>query len=330
MDVLPKLRMHNHVVNPLRIRKIGALRYATPVPLAGQASLAHVQSASGIACSADGELIVISDDAALISVLKPSTPEAARAIDLPYAPDGKKVFSKLLGNKQDKLDLESCLVLPDGTFFALGSGSLPVREVFVRWRKGDTCELLSATSLFRNLPNLQGYHGEINVEGCALNENNFVVIQRGNGVGSSNAIARYARADFEAWIDHPERDLIPISTRAIDLGALQAVPITITDVVWHRDRFVFLAVAEGSPNAYDDGPVLGSFIGTANEHFDNVQLHKIEIAEQTQHQPSSEKFEGICWSPAHATFLLVNDADDPNRPAELYAVAESDVTMLLA
>jgi hypothetical protein len=53
---------------------------------------------------------------------------AFRPLLLPQGEGGRRQFDDRLGNKAAKLDLEAGVVLPDGRFVALGSGSTARRE----------------------------------------------------------------------------------------------------------------------------------------------------------------------------------------------------------
>lgn len=96
---------------------------------------AFVRAASGLGILGD-ELIVAQDDANFLALVRPG--DAARALELPAGPGGRRQFCDALGNKLDKLDLESIVVVPwmDGSrLLAFGSGSFPARE-FILSRSG--------------------------------------------------------------------------------------------------------------------------------------------------------------------------------------------------
>jgi hypothetical protein len=80
-----------------------------------------------------GQLAVVQDDALFLALVDP---ESARAdsLTLPAGASGARLFDDVIGNKADKLDLESAFVL-GGTLYAFGSGSTPARELVVSVRE---------------------------------------------------------------------------------------------------------------------------------------------------------------------------------------------------
>mgnify|MGYP000984665320 CR=1 FL=1 len=103
-----------------------------------------------------------------------------------------------------------------------------------------------------------------------------------------------------------------VSVRAVDLGALEDVPLALTDLaVDARGRLWFSAAAEDTASTYDDGPCKGSVIGLLDADFGVASSVTI---------PGTVKVEGICFNgEAHAEEgFLVADPDDPTKRAPLY------------
>ena len=121
--------MRRAKVDPaLEVRVLGsrALRYDQPSdPRDDRPD--HVRAASGLAIYG-GRLVVVQDDASFLAVV---ASDGVSAIKLPRGLDGRRRFEVAIGNKLDKLDLESCIAIDD-ELWAFGSGSLPIREKICR------------------------------------------------------------------------------------------------------------------------------------------------------------------------------------------------------
>jgi hypothetical protein len=95
----------------------------------------HVRAGSGLAVvptPAGPRLAVVQDDAHFVALVDPAT-GLADAVTLPAGVGGRRQFDTGRGNKHHKLDLESCLTVPDPAggapvLLAFGSGSTDARE----------------------------------------------------------------------------------------------------------------------------------------------------------------------------------------------------------
>ncbi len=112
----------------------------------------------------------------------------------------------------------------------------------------------------------------------------------------------------------PVRPRIIDSIQRVELGSLAGVSLSFTDASPLPDgRILFVAAAEDTKSAYDDGAVAGSAIGVMTE---DGQIERLQPV-----SPPGLKLEGV-----HATLnqdgsidvVMVTDADDPSRPAEMY------------
>ena len=100
-----------------------------------------------------------------------------------------------------------------------------------------------------------------------------------------------------------------------DLGIAGGVPLHFTDAVVFGERTLYLAVAEGTPNAIDDGPVVGAAVGFFAG--DEARYARLE---DPSGEGSCRKVEGIALDPERQTIWAVTDPDDPERPAELCSI----------
>jgi hypothetical protein len=237
---------------------------------------------------------------------------------LPRGEGGLRSFDASRGNKRSKLDLEAALVLPDGRLVAFGSGSLPQRERLVVVEPGRAPVVRDAHDLYRGLRQRTEFAGsELNLEGAIVRSGAIELFQRGNGKASdalvpANAIGRLALDDFLRWLDAAGPPPSLRHVLRVDLGRADGVPLGFTDAALTSDgTVVFLACAEASPDAVEDGEVVAMRLGLMTG--DGARL--IEIADALG-QPCRIKLEGIeARDDAIDRFDVVADVDDPSAPA---------------
>ncbi|HTL37452.1 MAG TPA: hypothetical protein VL326_30165 [Kofleriaceae bacterium] len=309
----------------VRVLSTRELRYDDK-PALGEDRPAHVRAASGIAM-VGGRLVVIQDDCAFIGFVT----DEVTAMPLPRGPNGRRRFEDAIGNKADKLDLEACVVVPgDRTgegqlgdeLWAFGSGVTPMREKILVY--GFSTHLHDASPLYRRLreelaaPSSQESFRvaqTVNIEGAALVGKELWLFHRGN-TGPHDPgpmVFKLARAAVQKWIASagttPEVD----ASIAFDLGDVDGHRIGFTDAVAVGARVFFLAAAESSPNAIDDGRVLASKIGVIES--DQVRMTTLEI------DGKPIKAEGIAFDPKTPTRAWITiDPDDVAEPAKLYEI----------
>jgi hypothetical protein len=220
--------------------------------------------------------------------------DSVTSIALPRGAGGRRRFEVTLGNKLDKLDLESCAIVDD-ELWAFGSGSLPIREHVVRMSFAGELRITHEQVLYAGLRKAIG--GAINIEGVALVGDELWFCHRGNtSADDSPAIVRVDRA-------MTVRDL-----SRFDLGTVDGVAIGFTDACAIDDGIVFVGAAEASANAIDDGRVLASVIGVLDP--DGLRIATLAV----DHKP-----EGIAFRDPHHAWITV-DPDDPEQPTVLYEV----------
>ena len=248
----------------------------------------HVRAASAIAAHGD-TLYVVQDDAGFIARVRG---DEVTAIPLPRGPDGRRRFEARLGNKLDKLDLESCVIVDD-ELWAFGSGTIPMREHVVRMSLRDhALRVAHEPALYASLRAAVG--GAINIEGVARVGETLVFFHRGN----TSATDRPA-------IVRVDRDHRVLDCQRVELGAIDGVALGFTDACAIGETIVFIASAEASANAIDDGRVAGNVIGV---------LGGSRAALVTHGKP-----EGLALRDDRHAWITV-DPDDPDVPTTLYAV----------
>jgi hypothetical protein len=250
----------------------------------------HVRAASAIGIWND-ELWIVQDDTGFLARVRGDT---VRSLALPRGPSGRRRFEARLGNKLDKLDLESCVIDGD-ELIAFGSGTIAMREHVVRVTRDGAVRIIHEPRLYAQLRDAIG--GPINIEGVALVGDELWFFHRGNTSATDRpAIVRMDRA----W---QLRGALPI-----DLGAIDGVQFGFTDACAIEGGVAFLASAEASANAIDDGRVLGNRFGI----YDRAGLRVAPLT-------VDGKPEGLAVRDGDHAWITV-DPDDPEIPTTLYDV----------
>ncbi len=289
----------------------------------------HVRAASGLAWQhlTPPRLVLAQDDTSHLAVLDREG-SVARALSLPHQIEGRKIFESRLGNKHHKLDLESCASLPDrcagpGGVLVVGSGSLAARERMVLVT-GERVELFALPALYAALRATRGFAGsELNVEGAAVLGDALVLANRGNGAATEGCepIDALITLKLDALMAHLRGGPVPElgAPRALALGTLDGVRLTVTDLcATPGGSLFFLAAAEASPNAIDDGEVVATALGRIDEG--GVRIAPLGGEDDA---PLRDKVEGLVWADpdgAGDEVLVVVDRDDPDQPSELLRV----------
>ena len=287
----------------------------------------HVRAASSIRRQGQ-RLVILQDDVSALAVLDPST-GSTQPILLPAGPDGARVFDDARGNKKYKMDLEACVVLPDGRLVAFGSGSSPQREkiVTIAAGKGAMAQQLSGSDLYAGLRTYAAAQGTcLNIEGAVVHGDWLRLLQRGIGArgGKSwNAILDLSLNRFVGWLDgrHPWPPVRRILE--VTLGDVSGVAFGFTDAAVTVDgRVAFLACAEDTNDVLSDGPVLGCRFGWLDADDQAVVMTTIADADG---QPTHLKLEGIeARLDGGSVFDVVADMDRGDEPAQLAELVVRD------
>jgi hypothetical protein len=296
----------------------------------------HVRAGSGLGWLG-GRLAVVQDDANFLALVDPRTGRTT-ALTLPAGDGGRRQFDAGRGNKHRKLDLEACVVI-DERLVAFGSGSTPARETLLVVVPGRPAELVELPGLYRALREAPGFcgrergertcDGQLNIEGVALHGQDLVFFQRGNGapvdgVLPVNATCRIDRQGLLAHLAAPASAPVPAvrDVRPWELGRVEATRLSFTDAAaTFDDRLLFLAAAEDSPDAYDDGPIAGTVLGVLDGFDGPAPMGRHALLRDAAGAPVRIKAEGLALDrdDARRAWLVV-DADDPDEPAELLEV----------
>lgn len=287
---------------------------------------AHVRAGSALV-RAGQRLAIIQDDACFIAFLDPET-QAVTGLHYESGAGDVRQFDDTRGNKKLKLDLEAAFVVEDERLLvALGSGSSPLRErlVLLDIAPDAAPEVVALPLFYARLREERRFAGsELNLEGAALDGDDLLLFQRGNGAGE--AVDATARLDVRALLAHargrgpvPElRDVTPW-----DLGSVDAHRLTFTDGATRPRRdpspkhgaIAFLACAEDSPDAVQDGPVAAVALGVLDDRAGTAELG---LVLDERGAPLLDKAEGLAFDPVvENRAFVVTDRDDPVAPSEL-------------
>jgi hypothetical protein len=302
----------------VEIEDVRALRFDDGTP---------VRAASAVAPLGDGWLVA-QDDATHAAWRRGSSVVPVRV--LPPV-QGCEVFSEAANTKHLKPDFEAaCEVTVGGAagVLLLGSGSTPARMRASLVRLGPAGPQFEVLALDRLYERVAGELGiglaEVNLEGACRSGDRLRWFNRGNrsaGVPSASvdldltglAAALAGRGDLAGvGIGHPLR---------YDLGAVDGVGLAVTDAVALPDGRVLLsAAAEDTPNAVDDGPVVGTALALVHDG------RVLALAALPAPGGTGYKVEGLALlgtGPDGARLLAVVDADDPDVPSAELTVSVS-------
>lgn len=282
----------------------------------------HVRAGSAL-IEVGGLLVIIQDDSNFLALYDPNT-DRVRALTLPAGPGGRRQFDKGRGNKMHKLDLESAVALGEDGLLAFGSGSAPGRDRILRVRgllsEQPAIELLDAGPLYEALAAEVSFAGsEMNIEGAVRLGERLRLFNRGNGaprgaLSPVNATADLSWRDLLRWLEDPQAPVPRLhAVQRYDLERLNDVGLTFTDATICPAGALYLAAAEDSPDAVEDGPVTGVAVGVLD-----AAGGRWAPLLGPDGQQLTDKAEGLCLDrdePRRG--WVVFDLDDPDTPTDM-------------
>jgi hypothetical protein len=261
--------------------------------------LPQVRAASGLA-RLGSQLLVVQDDREAFVLLDPETATVA----------GDQLVGRPIA-KADKADWEAAVALSDGSVLALGSGAERARRRLDRVDEGGRQGLPKASEVYQAIEASLGQTP--NIEGAALLGTDVLLFHRGFGAKPS-ATLRLALTGLLGETRPRIRERV-----LWDLGQMSGVPLGFTDAAAMDDGGVlFLAAAEDSPNAIDDGAVKGAAVGVIREG----RGRWTELRFTTGVSAKSLKVEGLVLAPGTGgargrSGFVVTDPDDPEIASDL-------------
>ena len=209
--------------------------------------------------------------------------------------------------KKDKADFEAITLFGDNLYI-FGSGSTKKRNKMIQVNSSD--KKVIATNDLADLYAVMQSFGAIkpedfNIEGAIYTGERWFLLNRGNGGSHKNVL-------FTIEGKNLINDFTILSND-YKLPKIKGVRSSFTDGILVEDGIYFLATAEDTASTYDDGEVLGSFIGRIN-----LKTMKIDF---TQKISSTHKFEGLTLysnSKEKIEFLLCEDKDTEVLETDIY------------
>lgn len=305
----------------VRIASVRDLRYDAGADAAIDRP-GFVRAGSG-ATIVNGVLYIAQDDANFFGTVDLET-GAVGSIALPVGEGGKRLFDDGRGTKLFKTDLEAIVALPDGSVLGIGSGALAKRMRGIHWRPATEPREIDATAFYESLAKETSFAGsQLNLEGAVAFQRDgktwLRLFQRGNGakvdgVAAIDASAEVPLDDFLAGRATTVRNI-----REYDLGGADGIRLTFSDATNTPDgSTAFVASAEDSPSATEDGRLAGVVIGAIDATTGVARYGRILEADGT---PSTRKLEGLAWDATRGQWLAIEDTDDPNVPSRLLVLS---------
>lgn len=217
--------------------------------------LKKIPSGSGISKSGD-TYYVIGDDSPFLYSLNKEFKIISKTPLLDF-----DIFSNERIIKSKKPDFEALEMIGDNEMVIFGSGSKsPERNVFIRILLADsmiieTYDISEFYDNLRNLPILKD--SELNIEATAYYNNQIFLFNR-----KKNLIIRFEYQELLAYVKGKsgfpkpkiKQYFLP-RINGIEAGFSGATTLK------NEPKIIFTASVENTDNAYDDGEILGSFIG---------------------------------------------------------------------
>ena len=162
------------------------------------------------------------------------------------------------------------------------------------------------TTTYNKLKSIANIENEnFNIEGAIFSGSSWLLFNRGNGQANKNGIFKVDGQDL----------LMAGKAKffRLNLPNINHIESSFTDAILHKNEIFFIAAAEDTDSTYNDGAILGSYIGSIN-----LTSLKLNFATKIS---NSHKFEGICFlnqSKNKIEFLLCEDRDTEELKSTIY------------
>lgn len=217
--------------------------------------LQNIPSGSGITKLGDRYYVIGDDSPYLFSLNEEfKVISKTRLVDLDYSSDQRIT-------KSEKPDFEALEMIGTNEMVVFGSGSKsPQRDIFIRivLEEPMVIEKYDITDLYDKLRNLPVFSdSELNIEATAFRHNQILLFNR-----RKNLIMQFEYPHLLAYI-RGERTFPTPEIREFFLPKINGIEAGFSGatVLESEAKIIFTASVEDTDNAYDDGEILGSFIG---------------------------------------------------------------------
>ena len=218
--------------------------------------LSNIPSGSGIAKYGEG-YYVISDDSPHLFLLNKEFDVVSKILisDTEHF-NGDRII------KSEKADFETLEMIDDKELVVFGSGSkIPQRDVFVRILLNDPVivEKYDISKFYNHLRSLPIFeNSELNIEATAFRDGQLYLFNRRKNI--------IIKVDYSLFLEFIKGE-IPIPDLEIHEFSLPKIKgieagFSGATTLQNQPKIVFTASVEDNINAYEDGEILGSFIGT--------------------------------------------------------------------
>ncbi|EGU38858.1 hypothetical protein VII00023_05992 [Vibrio ichthyoenteri ATCC 700023] len=222
----------------------------------------NLPSASGVVVT-DNKIFAVGDDSPWLYQLDSTFTIVEKDLIKEYpVRDNGRIVKKV---KPDFEALDNIEVSGKPSFVMLGSGSkLDVREwAFVISQDKQLKIERSLKPLYKNLRVAAGYSAdqEINVEGLATSDDSAFILNRGNG--GSNVIFELDLEAFQKYLVGAVDQVNDIKAYHVNLPVVAGFEAGLSGAEYWQETesLVVTASIEATGDAYNDGEILGSYIG---------------------------------------------------------------------
>ncbi|HYD21008.1 MAG TPA: hypothetical protein VEB40_05990 [Flavipsychrobacter sp.] len=229
--------------------------------------------------------------------------------------------------KRTKPDFESSLRLKikDRNYLlAFGSGSAPRREVLLMLEIGKehVQKRIPLNRLYAELRKRHGLSDEaLNIEGAAGCHGRIYLLLR-----KKNMVVSMEEKDFIDYLEAPLEKSVPASSEQIITlprhGGVFAGFSGATEIRYKgKEAILFCASLEHTPNAIDDGPVSGSYVGLLTEQHGKLDLGEINFVRDQRGNILNDKIESLVVSEGDSgSYKAILVADNDNGRSKLLEV----------
>lgn len=219
--------------------------------------------------------------------------------------------------KIHKPDFEAIHKINDREALIFGSGSKsPERDVcvLVNLDNPDQFQSFNIASFYARLKGFESMStSQLDIEAITCVKDRLYLFNRGNNLVFECSLA--------AFLDYCKvGTTIPIITlHNFELPELSGLSAGFSAATYflNKNFILFTAAVEDAPNAYNDGPILGSFLGLIP--FENNVINTSTITEIIPQADFSLKVEGLCIAEeiSENKFQLVMVTDNDGKPSEI-------------
>lgn len=185
-------------------------------------------------------------------------------------------------SKPQKADLEAMELISENEIVIFGSGSKsPQRDSFIRVLLGKEIkiETYSLTKFYEFLKSLTILaDSELNIEAIAYKDDRLYLFNR-----KKNIMVSLKYTDLLAYVKGGDNPLPAVQTNTYTLPQINNIEAGFSGAISlkNESKIVFTASVEDTNNAYDDGEILGSFVGIIDIEDNTIDYCRIpEIKEK--------------------------------------------------